>query len=178
MTKTLAFLVLALAALPAVAQPHQGAAHAHGQPSPYAGEQSREIKALSAREQQAWLEGQGQGLARAAELNGYPGPMHVLELASELGLTPAQSGASRELMARHKAQVRDLGARLVDAERQLDLAFREQRIDRSEVERLTGLIARLQGEIRAAHLNTHLEQAQLLETAQIAAYNRLRGYSR
>ena len=52
------------------------AGHAH------AGEQQREIKALSGQDIQAYENGQGHGFAKAAELNGYPGPMHTLELAS------------------------------------------------------------------------------------------------
>ena len=52
--------------------------------SPYAGEEGREIKALSAADVDAYLTGQGMGFAKAAELNGYAGPKHVLELAAEL----------------------------------------------------------------------------------------------
>ncbi len=178
---------LLFAALPATAQHHGAGAHhggghamphAHGAPaSPYAGEQKRTIKALSEQEQRGWLEGQGMGLARAAELNGYPGPMHTLELADALRLSPEQASATRALMQQHKAEAQALGARLVDAERRLDAAFREQKIDESQVERLTAEIAQLQGSIRASHLRTHLAQRRLLSADQVAAYNRLRGYA-
>ena len=47
-------------------------------PSPYAGEERREIKSLSPQEIGDYLAGKGMGLAKAAELNGYPGPAHVL----------------------------------------------------------------------------------------------------
>lgn len=167
-------LLLSLVSVPALAQHHAGP---HGQQaSPYAGEQSREIKALSAQEQRAWLEGQGQGLARAAELNGYPGPMHTLELGDRLGLTPQQVAATRELMHRHKEEVRALGSRLVEAERQLDAAFRGQRATEAEVARLAAEIGQLQASIRTSHLQTHLAQRRLLSEEQVAAYGRLRGY--
>ena len=49
--------------------------------SPYAGQQTRAIKALSPEDLAGLLNGEGRGMAKAAELNGYPGPVHVLELA-------------------------------------------------------------------------------------------------
>jgi len=58
--------------------------------SPYIGQASREIKALSPQEISDYLSGKGMGLAKAAELNGYPGPAHVLELAAQLELTSEQ----------------------------------------------------------------------------------------
>src|ERR1051325_5074999 len=76
---------------------------------PYAGQQEREIKALSADEITGYLAGAGMGYAKAAELNGYPGPMHVLELADQLKLTPEQKGSVRKLMEAHKAEARGIG---------------------------------------------------------------------
>ena len=69
-------------------------ADAQDHTSPYAGQQARDIKALSPDEIQGYLTGQGMGLAKAAELNGYPGPLHVLELAAELKLTEEQDRKS------------------------------------------------------------------------------------
>src|SRR4051812_3345086 len=60
------------------------------EPSPYAGQEQREIKSLSADEVKDYLAGKGMGMAKAAELNEYPGPLHVLQLASELNLSPEQ----------------------------------------------------------------------------------------
>src|ERR1700731_1837605 len=74
-----------------------GAAMAQG-PSPYAGQERRPIKALSETEMRDLAEGRGMGLAKAAELNSYPGPMHVLELADRLGLSEAQRAASEALI--------------------------------------------------------------------------------
>src|SRR3982751_5387380 len=95
----------------------------HSPASPYAGQQTREIKALSSTQTADLLAGKGMEQAKAAELNSYTGPMHVLELAGPLTLSTAQIQDSEALLASHKAEARALGARLVDAERDLDAAF-------------------------------------------------------
>lgn len=180
MINPLAILVL-LASAQASAQHNQSPAlggHSHAASSSYAGEESREIKALSAQEQRAWLEGNGAGLAKAAELNSYPGPMHVLEYAGELGLSASQQKETRALMDQHKAAVRELGSELVEAELQLDLLFRTRRATAHAVTESTRNIGNIQARIRASHLTTHLDQTRMLSPDQIAAYNRLRGYTR
>ena len=145
--------------------------------APYAGQQARDIKALSPSQTADLLAGKGMEQAKAAELNGYPGPMHVLELASMLTLSPAQTEASEALMASHKAEARDLGARLVQAERELDAAFAGRRIDAEQLEALTRQIGLLQAQLRASHLRTHLQQTALLTAPQVARYAELRGYA-
>ena len=64
---------------------------------PYAGSQARDIKALSPAQIAQLRAGEGMGLALAAELNGYPGPRHVLDLGAELGLTDAQRARFQQL---------------------------------------------------------------------------------
>jgi hypothetical protein len=145
--------------------------------SPYAGEQTRDIKALSAQDVAALLAGQGSGYAKAAELNGYPGPAHVLELAAALGLTDAQRQATERLMNEHKARATKLGAEVVEAERTLDQLFARRQADASAVERATTRIAQLQATLRAEHLKTHLVQTRLLSAQQIERYQQLRGYA-
>ena len=172
-------LLVLLAALAGAGVQAQHAQHpGHGaSPMPYAGMQDREIKALSAEERGALLEGQGMGLALAAELNGYPGPVHVLELADALQLTGEQRHATHQLMQAHKAEARELGAQVLAAEGELDRAFAGRRIDDAEIARLTARIGELQGRLRAAHLRTHLKQADLLTPQQVAKYQQLRGYT-
>jgi Spy/CpxP family protein refolding chaperone len=145
--------------------------------TPYAGLQSRDIKALSPEEERGLLEGQGMRLALAAELNGYPGPAHVLEHADSLQLRPEQRRATQALMDTHKAEARALGAQAIEAERQLDLAFAQRTVTEAELARLTGRIGELQAQLRAAHLRTHLQQTALLTPRQVAHYQRLRGYT-
>ena len=149
---------------------------AHAQTSPYAGEQARDIKSLSAQEAADLAAGQGMGLAKAAELNGYPGPAHVLEHADALGLTAQQRGATQALMSAHKSRARVLGLELIAAERALDDAFRTRRIDDAALARLTSDIGRLQAQLREEHLRTHLAQTALLDARQVERYPVLRGY--
>jgi Spy/CpxP family protein refolding chaperone len=144
---------------------------------PYVGQQTREIKALSTTQTADLLAGKGMELAKAAELNGYPGPTHVLELAAQLELNTGQKQASEALMTRHKAEARDLGAQLVEAERALDLAFSSRQIDTTRLAADTENIGRLQALLRKSHLETHLQQTALLTPGQIARYAQLRGYA-
>jgi hypothetical protein len=72
--------------------------------SPYQGMQSRTVKALSEQQVADLNEGRGMGLALAAELNGYPGPSHVLELADKLELKPDQISAVRSLFESMKQE--------------------------------------------------------------------------
>src|SRR5215470_5926245 len=58
---------------------------------PYAGLQNRSIKTLSDQQIADLNAGRGMGLALAAELNGYPGPIHAIELAEQLHLSPMRS---------------------------------------------------------------------------------------
>jgi hypothetical protein len=146
-------------------------------PSPYAGMTDRPIRALSAEQQGDLLAGRGMGLALAAELNGWPGPAHVIELAGAMQLTPAQLAATQRLMAEMQATASALGARVIEEERALDVAFRDRSVTPADLSARTARIAALQGEIRDVHLRTHLAQAALLNAEQIAAYSRLRGYA-
>ena len=163
--RALIYASLLAAAMPAVAQT-----------SSYSGQQARDIKALSANEVADLLGGRGMGLARAAELNRYPGPMHVLELKDLLGLTEAQRDAVQASFARMRAQAQALGAEIIDRERTLDAAFRQQTVSAEQLVDATAAIAALQGRLRAVHLAAHLETRALLTPHQVAQYGRLRGY--
>ena len=144
--------------------------------SPYAGEEGREIKALSAEDVDAYLTGQGMGFARAAELNGYAGPKHVLELASELDLTAEQRTRTQALFASMQTKAVALGSQLVDEERKLDRLFASTSITQNSLQESVARIGELQADVRAAHLEAHLEQAKILTPEQRAHYLRLRGY--
>jgi len=146
------------------------------QASPYAGQESRAIKALSAEDVEAFLEGKGMGLAKAAELNGYPGPAHVLEVADTLGLTSEQRSGTEALFAHMQTSAVDLGRQLVENEQILDSLFAARSVTHESLRVLLARIGALQGQLRHAHLVAHLEQAALLSPDQVAEYNRLRGY--
>jgi hypothetical protein len=149
---------------------------AWAQASPYAGQQQRSIKALSDQEVTALLDGHGAGFAKAAELNGYPGPLHVLELAERLELSAEQRSATQRLMSEHKERARALGAGLVNAERELDGLFARRAAAPDAVDAATRRVALLQAELRAEHLKTHLAQTSLLSSEQVRLYSALRGY--
>ncbi len=147
-------------------------------PSPYAGERNRTIKSLSDSDAQALRAGAGMAYAKAAELNGYPGPAHVLELATPLSLTSDQRAATEKLKAEHTSKASALGAQLIEAERALDTAFAMRQVDAGRIAELTQAIGWLQATLRAEHLQTHLAQNALLSSRQIALYQTLRGYDK
>jgi Spy/CpxP family protein refolding chaperone len=149
---------------------------AHAATSPYAGEEQRPIKALSAKDIDDLLAGNGMGYAKAAELNGYPGPAHVLGLAQELQLSPEQTTATQAIEASMRTAAKSLGATLVEAERRLDELFSSRRVDERRLAAALEEIARVQGELRLSHLRAHLAQAKILDSAQTDRYFALRGY--
>ena len=155
------------------------AQHRHGQhAAPYAGFQSREIKALSAQEIADLRAGRGMGLALAAELNSYPGPMHVLEHADALRLTAQQRQTMEALMATMRRDAIAAGEALISAEAALDRLFATASIDDAQLASQIRSVALAQGEVRRIHLATHIRTRAALTPEQIAQYNRLRGYTR
>jgi Spy/CpxP family protein refolding chaperone len=145
-------------------------------PAAYAGEEKREIKALSPAEVESYRSGSGMGFAKAAELNHYPGPKHTLELARDIDLDASQEQKAQRIYDAMHARAVGLGERVVVAERDLDRLFAMARIDEASLARSVREIARLQGEIRLEHLKAHLAMRSLLTAAQIAKYDALRGY--
>lgn len=142
----------------------------------YAGMETREIKALSPRETDGYLSGAGMSLALAAELNGYPGPKHLLELADDIALSDSQRGEVSRLFSEMESEARALGEKIVNKESQLDALFAEKRADESSLQKIASDIARLKGALRIAHLKYHLRTVPLLDAGQIARYEELRGY--
>ncbi|HVL67528.1 MAG TPA: hypothetical protein VM364_09720 [Vicinamibacterales bacterium] len=145
------------------------AQHAHHQEGPTAS-----TSALGADQVRQLLEGEGMGLAKPAELNHYPGPRHVLELRTELGITPDQERQVAAVREEMLVRARALGRRIVEAEQALDAAFRSGEITEAELARQVGMIARLQGELRLAHLRAHVLTRPLLTVEQVRRYYELR----
>ena len=144
--------------------------------SPYAGQESRAIKARSPQEIEDLLAGRGMGLAKAAELNRYPGPRHVLELAEQLGLSAAQRAETERIFEAMQAEARRLGAEIVAGERALDARFAEGTITAPELERLLDELGMLESRLRMVHLRAHLAQRDILTPTQRRQYEVLRGY--
>ena len=144
---------------------------------PYAGLQERPIRALPPERVADLLAGRGAGYALAAELNHYPGPTHVLDLAEQLALTSEQERATAEIKAEMQREARQLGRRLVDLEIALDRAFRRGTAGTARVAALTRDIAEVEGQLRNVHLQAHVRLRDVLTAEQVARYDRLRGYS-
>ena len=144
--------------------------------TPYAGMQARQIKALSEQQISDLDAGRGMGLALAAELNGYPGPSHVLELADKLGLSPDQRNQVQGLFDSMKAEAQPLGSKLIALEADLDKLFVTRAIALDSLKASTTAIALTQGELREAHLKYHLSTAAILTPTQMQRYAELRGY--
>jgi hypothetical protein len=137
--------------------------------SPYREEQTSEIRGLSEREIRELREGLGMGLARAAELNGYPGPRHLLDAveAGQMHLTPEQLQAVKRLFDSMSARAREFGEKILGEEQALEAAFRQGSITEPDLQRRVARIGQLQADLRLAHLRTHLETKKLLTDHQI-----------
>ncbi|MCI0548446.1 MAG: hypothetical protein L0027_14320 [Candidatus Rokubacteria bacterium] len=156
-----------------------GVADAQAPPSPGRDQPTSEVRGLSAKEIDDLLEGRGMGLARAAELNGYPGPRHVLEAvhANQLQLSPAQLQSVQALYERMAGDARRLGEQILREERALEAAFRHRAITADDLKTRVARLGALQSELRLVHLHTHLETRARLSDPQVERYNQLRGYS-
>lgn len=194
-TMLAASLLLALL-LPGTAAGQDHSDHA-GHNAGYVDLTGREIKALPKEEIQGLMAGEGMGFALTAELNGYPGPLHVLELADELELTPEQRERTEAVMAAMRERARSLGEALVEGERALDRAFREgtvtgaggipgisggtgvaaaEEAHEASLLEATAALGALRGELRGVHLQAHLAMMEILTLHQRHTYQELRGY--
>ena len=147
------------------------AQHAHQAPQQQDGAATAALTAEAIRQ---LLEGEGMGLARAAELNGYPGPKHVLELKGPLELSKGQEARVETIRQQMLEAARPLGRSIVEAERALDEAFRTGRMTEEDLSQRVAAIAHLQAQLRHAHLRAHLQTTALLSRAQVARYDELR----
>jgi len=145
--------------------------------SKYVGQENREIKSLSEEDIKELRAGKGWGLAKAAELNGVPGPIHLLEMKNEIKLTKAQTEKIENLYNEMKEQAIIFGNKLIEAERSLNEAFVKREIDERILMELLDNIAHIRKELRYVHLSAHLKTPPILSLDQINLYNKLRGYS-
>ena len=145
-------------------------------PSPYAGEASRAVKSLSAEDIAELRRGGGWGLAKTAELNGMPGPFHLLDLKDEFPLSRAQVSAITAIYERMRAAAIAEGEHFIAGERALENAFRAGTVTEESLRRMLAEIARSRARLRFIHLSAHLETPALLTHEQIARYDILRGY--
>ncbi len=173
------FSVLALSiSILVVAIPSHASQNGHNHGSKYAGQEHREIKSLSADDVSELRRGGGWGLAKSAELNGVPGPAHLLELKDQIHLDARQVREIETLYAEMKAAAMRIGDRLIARERELEHHFQNRTITDDILRSSLAAISETRKELRYTHLSTHLRTPEILSDAQIAKYNALRGYAR
>jgi hypothetical protein len=148
----------------------------HAPASPYAGWEHRAVKALSDQQIADLRTGRGMGLALPAELNGYPGPAHVLELGVQLRLTTEQRTHVQELHAAMQAVAIPLGERLIEQEADLERQFATKSVTPASLQAASAEIGTTQGALRLAHLRYHLSTLDVLTSDQVRRYVELRGY--
>ena len=135
------------------------------------------IKALSEQQVDDLQSGRGMGLALAAELNHYPGPVHVLEASGALGLSAEQLQRTEGLLGAMRAEAIPIGQSIIKLEAELEARFASGAAQPSDVERLVMRIAEAQGRLRYVHLSYHLQMRELLSTQQLVRYDEVRGYA-
>ncbi len=145
--------------------------------SKYVGQESRAIKSLSADDIAELKRGGGWGLAKAAELNGVPGPTHLLELKDEIPLDDAQVSAITKIYEEMKSQAMEQGERLITLEQDLESHFLNRTINAAVLRSSLDAISEVRNELRYIHLNSHLKTPEILSEDQIKKYNAIRGYS-
>jgi hypothetical protein len=149
------------------------------QTSPYAGQELRDIKSLSDDDIQSLQNGTGEafgGMAKLAELNGYPGPRHVLDMASELQLSDGQRMEIERIYQNMSNDAKSIGAAIIDIEQDMDGAFANKTITEENLKSMLDKSADLYGQLRFVHLSAHLDTIQMLTIEQVQMYNTMRGY--
>jgi hypothetical protein len=149
----------------------------HTNHSQYVGQEKRPIKSLSPEDILELKRGGGWGLAKAAELNGVPGPAHLLELKKEISLTKSQTDAITHLYNQMKSSAIDFGNQLIELEKRLEIGFQTNSITAKILRSSLSEISQVRTNLRFVHLATHLETPKILSAEQVAKYNSLRGYS-
>lgn len=153
------------------------AQHQHAPQQPYAGLQSRPIKSLSESDINELRRGGGWGLALPAELNGHPGPAHLLELKDQIPLSAEQVTRIQALFDSMRQAAVPVGEQLIAAEAAIEAAFASGKVEAASLRQLLNDAERARSELRFIHLSQHVQTVSLLQPRQIQRYNVLRGYA-
>jgi Spy/CpxP family protein refolding chaperone len=113
-------------------------------------------------------------MARYADINGYPGPRHVLDLREELELEDEQAKQMEAIYEEMAEKARMKGEAIVAAEKRLNGLFLGKTASVDSVRSLTEEIGRLRGELRAIHLLAHMQASAIMSPAQRERYSALR----
>ncbi|VAV97448.1 hypothetical protein MNBD_ALPHA08-1874 [hydrothermal vent metagenome] len=147
------------------------------QKSKYAGQENRALKSLSAKEITEFEQGEGMGMAKVAELNGVPGPTHLLKIKDKIGLTTAQAAKVQSLFDQMKVDAIVLGKQVIAQEYELEKRFQTDIPNADQLKTILTRLGATRAQLRFVHLATHLQTMKILTDTQIASYNQLRGYS-
>ncbi len=150
--------------------------------SPYVGQETRGIKALSQDDVNGLLAGAGTpfgGMAKPAELNGYPGPRHVLDAveAEQFNITNEQLILVEELYQSMLNKSIPLGEQIIAVEKEMDDAFSNGTMTMDNLSTWLNESTSLYGQLRFVHLETHLTMVDILTAEQVEQYNEFRGYT-
>jgi len=115
--------------------------------------------------------GRGFGMAFAADENGYPGPLHVLELKDRLKLTAEQEAKMQAMLTAMFAESRPKGARLLESEAKLRQLFAGGRADEAAVRAAVLEVEKARTEVRLVHLLSHLKTREVLTEEQRRLYH-------
>ena len=156
------------------AGPRHDGAHAHGEVTGASATAHQDVQRCQADYEAVVRDGRGFGMAFAADQNGYPGPLHVLELRDALRLSAEQEARARALYQAMLHEARPLGAALLDAEGRLRGLFESGTASEGTVRAQVAEVERRRGELRTVHLLYHLRTRDLLAAGQRATYHALR----
>lgn len=168
--KTCLLLIVLLTSTHAIAQ-HKD------HTSAYAGEEARAIKSLSLADIDELSKGHGWGFAKVAELNGIPGPKHVLEMEKEIELTSVQRKSIHSIFKGMQEKAIELGKEFIKLEAGLNTSFSSNQVNPDNLRAQLDAISNTRSKLRFIHLSAHLETVKILTEEQVKVYNELRGYA-
>lgn len=134
------------------------------------------LSQLSDAQARAYLAGHEYGLGRSAAVHHFPSPVTVLTLTPQLVLFQDQSDPVKAIVERTRAKVVELGRQLVDQETKIDHALEAEEPDQAALEVMIRESARLQGELRLAHIKAHVDTKKLLRPDQLTRYGAMSGH--
>lgn len=136
-----------------------------------------EIRGLDQETIEGYLTGKGLGQALPAELNGYPGPRHTIDMAEEMELTEEQLAQVQSLFDDMLSKAISLGEQYLLAVAELEMGFRNGLVSEEYLQTQLEKIAAIEAQLRYVHLSTHLVTIEILTQDQIAQYGLMRGYT-
>jgi Spy/CpxP family protein refolding chaperone len=118
--------------------------------------------------------GEGAGAALYADINGYPSPKHVIDMADELNLSEQQLKDVQSIFDDMAESARAKGEEIIAREQEYHTMFKAGKATEAGARKLAVEIGRLRGELRAVHMIAHIQTKDVLTNDQIARYTKAR----